>query len=187
MKKLLILFWVLFFVVSCWSSSTTSLDDTDSGSTLVSHSWDGFSIDIPSNWEVLDSSWLTEPKDWAYKLIVSAKSSTDWFASNLIVLSKDLDEETTSYDFMSKNDPKDYSWYSYFVEDEVSDFKFDDWEKSELYIFDAKYNKDNDVLKFIQTWRVCDEKKSFFLTIWLSLNIKDTTKYEEMLKTFKCD
>jgi hypothetical protein len=105
----------------------------------------------------------------------------------LIILSRKLDEEVISYDFISKNNPKDYKWYEYYYEDTVKDIAFNDWEKSKLYIFIAKYNKDNDKLKFMQTARVCSWKKSFFLTIGLSLDINDTAKYEEIFRSFKCD
>jgi len=183
MKKIILLISVFLF----WCSSSTQLSNEDS---LVVYNWNSFSIDIPSSWEVMDQSWITnlsKPRDWNFELIVSSNTQ-DWnFANNLIILSKDLDEVLTSYEFMWKNDPKDYTSYTYFLEDKSEDFQFNDWEKTKLYVFSAKYNKDNDVLKFIQTWRVCNEKKSFFLTIGVSLNIKDTTKYEDILKTFKCD
>jgi hypothetical protein len=120
-------------------------------------------------------------------LVVSSKEEKSWFINNLIVLSKDLEETTTSYDFITKNNPRNYKWYEYYYEDTVKDFVFSDAEKSKLYIFLAKYNKDNDKLKFMQTARVCNEKKSFFLTIGLSLDINDTAKYEDIFKSFKCD
>jgi hypothetical protein len=42
------------------------------------------------------------------ELVVSAKEEKSGFINNLIILSRKLDEEVISYDFISKNNPKDY-------------------------------------------------------------------------------
>ncbi len=185
-KKIILLFWTLLYLSSCSNS------DVVSDNPLTTYNWNGFILDIPTSWIVmdLDNSWsvnVPNPKEWALKLVVSSKEEKSWFINNLIVLSKDLEEITTSYDFIIKNNPRNYKWYEYFYEETNKDFVFSDWEKSKLYIFLAKYNKDNDKLRFIQTARVCNEKKSFFLTIGVSLDINDTAKYEDIFKSFKCD
>lgn len=186
-KKIIGVFCLLLSLSSC--SGTTPVVDVNS---LTTYKWKGFTLDIPAAWVVMDlnNSWsvsLPNPREWALELVVSSKEEKSWFINNLIVLSKDLEEATTSYDFITKNNPRNYKWYEYFYEEANKDFVFTDWEKSKLYIFLAKYNKDNDKLRFIQTARVCDEKKSFFLTIGVSLDINDTAKYEDIFKSFKCD
>ncbi len=186
-KKIILVILLLLSISSC-SESIDVVND----SSLITHDWNGFTLDIPSTWDVMDlnNTWsivLPNPRDWIIELVVSSKEEKNWFINNLIVLSKDLEETTTSYDFITRNNPRNYKWYEYYYEDTVKDFEFSDGEKSKLYIFLAKYNKDNDKLKFIQTARVCNEKKSFFLTIGLSLDINDTAKYEDIFKSFKCN
>lgn len=185
-KKIILVVFLLLSITSC--SSTEQTDENP----LTTYNWNDFSLDIPSTWEVKDlkDTWsinLPNPKEGNLELVVSATEEKSGFINNLIVLSKELEVEMTSYDFISKNNPKSYKWYEYYYEDTVKDFEFNDGDKSKLYIFIAKYNKDNDKLKFMQTARVCDGKKSFFLTIGLSLNINDTAKYEELFRSFKCD
>lgn len=189
MTKILISIFLTFLLFSCWWSPNTTEE-----SILIKFKWNEFSIDIPWSWEIKDltDTWsinLPNPKEWKIEMVSSAKEEKNWFINNIIVLSKDIDTETkiNSYDFSKKNNPKDYKWYVYYYEDSVKDFVFNDWDKSRLYIFLAKYNKDNDKLKFIQTAKMCWEKKVFFLTMGLSLNINDTAKYEEIFRSFKCD
>lgn len=191
MIKRIIIVFLLISLSSCWSSSVTT-DTTTETTSLISHdAWD-FVLDIPSSWEIKDltNTWsinLPKPKEGKLALVVSSKDEKRGFMNNLIVVSKDLDQITNTYDFITKNNPKDYKWYVYYYEDTVKDFEFSDWDKTKLYIFIAKYNKDNDKLKFMQTAKICWEKKSFFLTIGLSLDINDTAKYEEIFRSFKCD
>lgn len=183
MKKSIFIVLAFFLLFSCWTTTSTE------NKSLTTYKWNWFSLDIPVSWVAVENSWssLPTPKDWILELVVSSKEQKDWFINNLIVLSKDLETETNSYDFMVKNNPKNYKWYAEYNEDEAKDFIFNDGEKSKLYIFDAKYNKDNSKLKFLQTARVCNGKKSFFLTMGLSLNINDTAKYEDIFKSFKCN
>jgi hypothetical protein len=63
---------------------------------------------------------------------------------------------------------------------------FNDDEVSMLYVFEAKYNLDTPKLKFLQTAHICNQNKVFLLTIAVSKNIKDISKYEELLSTFAC-
>lgn len=180
---------ILILVLFTWCSSSKEVADE---SVLKSYEWNDFYIDIPSVWEIhdLNDTWsinLPTPKEGKIEMVSSAKEEKSGFINNLIILSKELEQETKSYDFIVKNNPKNYNWYEYYYEDTVKDFEFSDWDKSKIYIFIAKYNKDNDKLKFIQTAKICGEKKSFFLTIGLSLNINDTAKYEEIFRSFKCN
>lgn len=182
MKKIFLLIFLFLLLASC-SSKTTEVK-----SSLTSYNWSWFSIDVPVSWLVIESSGSTlpKPREGNLEVVVTSKEQKDWFINNLIILSKELEETTTSVDFMTKNNPKNYKWYEEYLEESSKDFEFTDWEKTKLYIFNAKYNKDSPKLKFIQTARVCWEKKSFFLTIGLSLNITDIAKYEDIFKSFNC-
>lgn len=186
-KKIFVVVFLLLSVTSC-GDSVENVDE----SSLTTYNWSDFSLDIPSSWEVKDLSdtWsinLPKPKEGNLELVVSSKEEKNGFLNNLIIISKELEEVTLTYDFITKNNPKDYTWYEYYYEESVKDFQFSDGDKSKLYVFIAEYNKDNDRYKFIQTAKVCNEKKSFFLTIGLSLDINDTAKYEEIFRSFKCD
>lgn len=186
-KKTILLVFLLLSLTSCWDS--TEIADESS---LITYDWGDYTLDVPASWEIKDIKNtgeinLPKLKDGNLELVVSAKEEKSGFINNMIIISKDLEEELESYDFITKNNPKDYKWYEYYYEDTVKDFEFSDWDKSKIYIFLAKYNKDNDKLKFIQTAKICSWKKSFFLTIGLSLNINDTAKYEEIFRSFKCD
>lgn len=181
-KKIVLALFFLLLLISCGTSTITE------NKSLTNYIWTDFSLDVPISWVIMEGSWSTlpTPKEWKLELVISAKEQKDGFVNNMIVLSKELEDKSTSYDFMIKNNPKNYKWYENYIELESKDFEFIDEEKSKLYIFEAKYNKDNNRLKFMQTARVCNEKKSFFLTIGLSLNINDTAKYEDILKSFEC-
>lgn len=183
-----VIFLIVLLAISSCSDSTEVVDEN----ALTPYNWSDFTLNIPASWEVKDlkDTWsinLPNPREGELEMVVSATEEKSGFINNLIILSKELEEEIISYDFMSINNPKNYKWYEYYYEDTVKDIEFSDWEKSKLYIFIAKYNKDNDKLKFMQTARVCGGKKSFFLTMGLSLNINDTAKYEEIFRSFKCD
>jgi len=56
-----------------------------------------------------------------------------------------------------------------------------------LYVFEAKYSSETPLLQFLQTAYVCKNKKAFFITMALPIEIKDTTKYQKMIATFKCE
>ena len=79
---------------------------------------------------------------------------------------------------------KDY--LNYVLLDKV-DFIFNDEEESLLYVFEAKYNYDSPVLKFLQTAYVCNQTKAYFITIALPTSVTDVSIYQELLKTFKCN
>jgi hypothetical protein len=55
-----------------------------------------------------------------------------------------------------------------------------------LYIFEAKYSEQTPVVQYLQTAYICKNNKAFFITLALPLDIKDTTKYQEMIASFEC-
>lgn len=182
-KIILISVFLTLFISSCGKDKLV-WDES-----LVWHKWQDFSIDIPELWQVLDNSWqldLPKLKNWKLELVVSWEEK-NWFKNNLIIISKDLEREVSTYDFALKNNPKDYDWYEYFFQKQAKDFEFADWEKTRLYEFVARYNKDSKDYIFMQSMRICNKNKSFFLTIGLSMDIKDTTIYENIFKSFKCN
>ncbi len=178
MKKYLIT--ALLLLTSCSSSTPTG---------LVENANDDFTIQIPSTWVVFQkwSNAIPKPKVWEVALAVSSPDVVDGFSNNLLILKENLDNATTSDKYSMLNNfwvEQDYKEYEKISEKDIN--FTDNNELGKLYTFKAKYNVNTPKLTFLQTARVCHEKKGFFLTIALPMNITDTAKYEDILKTFAC-
>lgn len=184
MKKNIIFFFLVTVLFSCSSSSST----TENVTWLTSYENKDFAIDLPSNWSILTNSWnvLPNPKNWEISLAATSTELKYWFSNNLLVLWQKLNKAVTSLDFSILNNVWSTKEYLEYTKLESKSFEFSDADKSNLYIFEAKYNTTTPKLKFLQVWKVCWISKAYLLTIALSTDIKDTSKYEEVLKTFKC-
>lgn len=183
-KKVFLLVFTLLFLTSCWDDDI----DTISTSWLTNHDSTDFFIQIPSSWEIIKDkeNILPKPSSGEIELAVTSKDINAWFANNLLILSTKLNSFTTSKDFSILNNiwaEKDYINYKKLNSKNIV---FADEEESIMYIFEAKYNTDTPKLKFIQTSHICDQNKAFFFTIALLPSVKDTSRYEDMLRTFKC-
>ena len=185
LKKLVLLLSISFILVSCWK------DETDTSTNVVwlsTFESSNFLIDIPSSWEIISDKEkiLPKPSSWEISLAATSLELTDWFAHNILVLSSWLKEQTTSSDFSILNNiwaEKDYLNYRKL---DSKEFTFNDWEKSMIYEFEAKYNLDTPKLRFLQTAHICNKMEAHFFTVALSSQLRDTSKYETFLKTFKC-
>lgn len=187
-KKILIINFVLFWLFSCslfWST-TTNTNTVDPW--LINYDWTDFSVSIPWNWQVIKDWDKSLPKPWAWKIELSltSKDMKNWFSNNMLILSSEIINKISSKDFSIWN----YAWakkqYISYREIETKDFIFTDWEPSFLHIFEWKYSENTPKLKFLQIWHICNEKKVFFITIALSQDVTDTSKYNNILKTFAC-
>lgn len=180
----------LFVILSLFTLlfSCSSSNDEATVTWLVDYENTDFSMSLPSNWENLTwtSSILPKPKSLEISLAVSSNELKYGFSNNLLVLKQDLLKSTTSLDFSILNNVWSTKEYLEYTKIESKSIDFADSDKSNLYVFEAKYNTTTPKLKFLQVWKVCSSKKWFLLTIALSTDIKDTSKYEEVLKTFKC-
>jgi len=172
----------VLLLVSCWDNTVVDnvwLNNIDK--------WN-FSINIPSNWEIIENTQniLPKPNNWEIELAVASKVLKNWFKNNLLILSDELNTFTSSKDFSMLNNvwaSKDYIDYTLL---DTKKFIFTDLEESVLYIFEAKYNYDSPKLKFLQTAHICNQKKWYFFTIAIPVSIKDTSKYEALLQSFAC-
>jgi len=180
-KKLLILIFVTFSLVSCWDSEEVAT------TWLTTFQNNDFSLFIPSSWVVIknDDKILPKPKDWEIALAVSSSDIKYWFANNLLVLKQWLNQVTTSRNFSIINNIWATGEYTDYVLLESQDIDFWKDNASKAYIFEAKYNEATPKLKFIQTSAVC-WKNWYLLTIALSLDTQSTDKYVDILKTFRC-
>jgi hypothetical protein len=182
-KKFFTLFFLIFLTYSCWDS--TEVIQT---SWLFKTETENISIEIPTNWQVLEDTTNVLPKikDWKIELAVTSDDIVNGFSNNLLILSDDLTMYTTSKEFSMLNNVWASSDYLDYTKLDSKEFKFTDEELSTLYIFEAKYNLDTPTLKFLQTAHICNQNKAYFLTLALPTSIKDTSKYEAFLATFKC-
>ena len=184
MKKIITTLILVLFLASCSTSSKTQ--ENVSSVQKVEKTY--FDINIPSKWTLIDNSskTLPTPKSWEIVLAWSSNETTSWFSNNILILSQDLYKPITSKDFSVVNNvwsTKDYVNYEKLDEKTID---FQDKDSSTLYIFEAKYNTQTPNLKFLQIWKVCSYKKWYLLTIAISQDVKDTSKYEQVLNTFKC-
>lgn len=183
MKKALVIGLLTFIMFSCSSS------DEQKVTWLTLHDSTNFSLSIPSNWNVItkESNILPNPKTSQIELAVSSEELKYWFSNNLLILSQNLDKKISSIDFSILNNVWSTKEYLEYLKLESKNIDFADWDKSNLYIFEAKYNTTTPKFKYLQVWKVCNKEEQWYLlTIALSTDIKDTSKYEEILKTFKC-
>ncbi len=181
MKKFLLLL-TLALLASCGSTSSSST------SGLVSHDGTWFTIQVPSNWVIIDSNshTLPEPKQGKIVLAITSPEVKDGFSNNLVITQSTLNYQTDSKTFSDLNNRgASTEYYSYRAISTAED-TFSDGQNSTVYTFEAQYNSKTPKLTFLQTGLVCKGNDSFFLTMALPMNITDTAKYEDILKTFAC-
>ena len=192
-KKILLLV-LLFLITSCWSSTTdekNSLTDknttTKNSSKLRYYPWKDFSIKIPKAWNVITNNKkiIPNPKNGKVELAVTSTSTKNGFSNNLIILSQNLEEEMTSKNYSVINNIWAKNEYINYYEIKNKNFSFLNGKKSKIFIFKAKYAVSTPLLQFIQTAYVC-KNKAFLITLAIPTKIKDTLRYEDMIRTFKC-
>jgi len=178
-NKILILILSGLLLTSCWGGSENA--------PLQKHETDNFSIEIPTAWEIIknDDKILPNPKAGNIELAVTSPDIDGGFANTLLILSQDLAKDTTSKDYSRLNNVGSNKDYVNYVALENKEFTFSDEDKTNFYAFEAKYNTTTPKYKFIQVGKVC-KKKWYLLTVWLSLDVEDTGKYEDFLKSFTC-
>lgn len=182
MKK----FLVLLFITLLTSCSTSTKEWAVTW--LVTQENKDFTISLPENWDVISNTWntLPKPKNWDIALAVASKELKYGFTNNMLIMSQSLDKQVTSLDFSILNNVWSTKEYLEYTKLESKSLEFADSDKSNLYIFEAKYNIKTPKLKFLQIWKVCWISKWYLITIALATDIKDVSKYEEVIKTFKC-
>ena len=196
--KVLFLLMTVLVMTSCWGWDVNTSDEntknivsewdwkTTSG---VRHfPWKDFSIKIPAAWNIVtkDKQAVPTPKTGILELAITSTETKSGFANSLIILSQELEDYTSSKQYSIVNSVWAENEYLNYLKLSGKEFSFDDWEKSMLYIFEAKYSKQTPVLKFLQTAYVCNDNKAFFLTIALPTSLRKIKKYEKLLGTFSC-
>lgn len=184
MQKYLFVFVSLFLLSSCFSS-TTSVDS----SSLKEYTWSGFSMYVPNSWTILDSKTtnLPNPKNSSIALAISSPEMKYWFANNMLILKWKVSKDISSKNYSTLNNVGSSKDYKNYLKLSENDITFTDSSISSLYTFEAKYNESTPNLKFLQTAVVCKNLDAYFITLALNVDVKDTSKYEDMIKTFKCN
>lgn len=181
MKKNILILGLCLILTSCGDSEEWVV------SWLSLHEGTEFSMNIPSNWSVIthDSQILPSPKTSQIELAVSSEELKYWFSNNLLILSQKLDKKVSSTDFSILNNVWSSREYVEYLKLESKSIDFLDTDTSNIYIFEAKYNIQTPKFKYLQVGKVCNNT-GYLITVALSTDIKDTSKYEEMIKSFQC-
>lgn len=186
MKKIFLLLVLVVFLSSCGSSDEGN-DEKVTG--LIQFVWNSFEMSLPSNWNILSGTGntiLPKPKNGDIVLAASSNELKYGFSNNILVLSQDIQKPVTSWDFSILNNVWSTKEYLEYIKLESKSIEFADKDSSNLYIFEAKYNEKTPKLKFLQVGKICNYSHAYLLTVALSTDIKDTSKYEEVIKTFQC-
>jgi hypothetical protein len=109
------------------------------------------------------------------------------FANNMLILKTKVAKDISSKNFSTLNNVGSSRDYKNYLKLAEADITFNDSVISSLYTFEAKYNETTPNLKFLQTAVVCKNLDAYLITLALNVDVKDTSKYEDMLKTFKCN
>jgi hypothetical protein len=105
----------------------------------------------------------------------------------MLILKTKVAKDISSKNFSTLNNVGSSRDYKNYLKLAEADITFNDSVISSLYTFEAKYNETTPNLKFLQTAVVCKNLDAYLITLALNMDVKDTSKYEDMLKTFKCN
>jgi len=186
MKKILILISLIFILSSCFGSDEV-VKDSSWDSVQTKYKWANFSMTIPAKWKLITDFDKILPKPANWEIVFDAVSDVeiDGFYRNILVLKQEIVEENfNSLDFIIWN----YIWAErqYFYTKKISEKNVKiDSKNTKIYSFEARYSEDTPILKFLQTWIICD-KKGYILTIALEKSNKNIERYEWLLGSFKC-
>lgn len=177
MNKIVFLF-CLFLLASCGTS-------TDSTISTTPFAGEGFSIDTPKTWIAVDKAALPATRNGSIALALTSTDIVSGYSNNMSVIKEKLTEAMTSKKYSVVNHALTTSAYKDFVKLDEKTIAFGDKDESNLYTFEAKYNTDTPKQKFIQTSKVCGDTV-YLMTFGLGLTTGNTTKYEDLIKTFTC-
>lgn len=177
MNKIIILA-CLFLLTSCGAATDTTLSTTP-------FTGEGFSIDIPKTWMVIDKAALPTTKNGTISLALTSTEIVSGYSNNMSIMKEKLSEAMTSKKYSVVNYALTTGEYKEFVKLDEKVITFGDTDTSNLYVFEAKYNINTPKQKFVQTSKVCGDMV-YLMTFGLGLSTGATTKYEDLIKTFTC-
>ena len=153
---------------------------------LSEYKWEWFNVDVPASWDIIDgqSGVLPLPSSWKIVLAASSTNVNNNFSNNFLILAEDTKVWVDSEEFSKVTHISSQEDYYYYNKTSEKNITFLDEMSSILYVFEARYNQNTPKIQFLQTGRLCGDK-SYLLTIAVS-STWDSSKYEEILKTFEC-
>lgn len=179
MKKIFVIAILCIGLSSCSSSSTDATNTTE-----YSAQW--FTMNVPKTWLPVESKELPSIQNGKIELALTAATEISaGFSNNLVVLSENINETTTSLKYAITNYVRTTWTVQEYTKLKEDDFKYSDNDEWKIYIFEAKYWQNTPIRKFIQTAKICN-KKAYLMTIWIWVDNSDVAKYENLLKSFKC-
>lgn len=190
LKKITLILLTSLLLFSCWEDENKQAENTKNTTQvgLRFFPWEDFTMNIPAAWNIItdNKNILEKPSNWKVELAITSPDTKNGFSNNLIILSQFLKEKSNSKDYSILNNIWAERKYLNYYKKYWKDFLFDDWKKSMIYNFEAKYSEETPMLTFLQTAYICKNNKAFFITIALPLDIKNVSKYEKMIASFKC-
>ncbi len=177
MNKIIILA-TLFLLTSCGAATDTTLS-------TIPFTGEGFSIDIPKTWMIIDQAALPTTKNGSIVLALTSTEIVSGYSNNMSIMKEKLTETMTSKKYSVVNYALTTGEYKEFVKLDEKVITFGDADTSNLYVFEAKYNVNTPKQKFVQTSKVCGDTV-YLMTFGLGLSTGATTKYEDLIKTFSC-
>jgi|GEM_PF-421982 len=181
MKK--ILFFLLVLILSSCGGSGN--DETVKG--LTNYNMGNFAMKIPSHWKVLekDSPILPKVTNSTVELAATSEDLKFGFSNNILVLSQPIVKDISSTDFSITNNVGSTKEYVEYQKIDAQNMTFADGSESRIFIFEARYSTTTPKFQYLQVGQVCG-KVGYLITIALSTDIKDTSQYQEVIKTFTC-
>lgn len=174
----IIIFSCLLLLTSCGTTTDSSLSTTP-------FAGEGFSIDTPKTWIAVNNGTLPLIKDGTIALALTSVEIVSGYSNNMHIIKEKLTEAITSKKYSIVNYAFSTGEYKEFVKLDEKTITYPDKDEANLYIFEAKYNINTPKMKFIQTAKVCGDTV-YLITFGLGLTMGDTTKYEDLIKTFTC-
>lgn len=170
-----------FLLASCGTSTDTS--------SLTNYKGEGFSMDVPKSWIAKEAKDVQSPKNGTVALAMTSADISSGFANNLLVLKDKLSpaengEKMTSKKYSIVNHALTTGKYEEFDKISEKEVTFPDGDVANLYVFEAKYNRETPKQRFIQATKVCDDEV-YLINIGTGLNTS-TAKYEALATSFQC-
>lgn len=158
-------------------------------SAVKTFTWSSMLIQTPTDWSEIWKSQLWAPKTGEIILALKSPDIVDWVYKSMIILQDSLIWNLTSMQYSRNDYLVSQKKYSGFRELENTSVKYVDWEESNLFVFEAKYNPDSPRIKFVQSSRICknwEKRVVYNLTIALAPSITDIEKYKALIQSFEC-
>lgn len=153
---------------------------------LVLSDTEDFSVLVPDSWIALSGDELPVPKSWTTALALKSTNERSWYFNNMIILSSENIPDTNSLSLMNstesmlKRSLKSYELIS------KKDISFLDNDTGSLIVFSWKYNDSTPKIQYVQTAKMCWDM-SYFITISVWEVLDNYDRYEDVLKTFRCN